>query len=90
MFYLFVIDYFTCLFCSVGLSYILFNCLDYFWIIYLCLLPITGFLREHEAKIKGRLKAIERKEYLRFYDGYDNFVYIANNNEELEEIDNLD
>lgn len=86
--YLFVVDYFVCLLCSFGLSYAILDSLEYFWIIYICLLPITSFLREHEAKIKGRLQVIERKEFLKTFDDYDNYVYIVN--DKVDNIDNLD
>ena len=78
MFYLFVVDYLIGLLISCFISFKAFDSIDYFIYIYPFILVIISFLREHEAKVRGRLKVIERNEFLKRYNNYDNYVYVCN------------
>lgn len=80
MYYLFVVDYLIGIGISCLLSFIVGGDIEHFYIFIIPILIILNFLREQEAKVKGRLDRIRRKEFLKKFDSYDNFVYICNDN----------
>ncbi len=77
MFYLYVSDFFLGVLSSLGLAYLFCDCqLEYFIFFLPVSLLLMSFLRVREAKVRGRLKSVERQEFLKFFDGYDIYAKI--------------
>ena len=91
MFYLYVSDFFLGVLSSLGLAYLFCEGKVEYFVFFLPIsLLILSFLRVREAKVRGRLKSVEREEFLKFFNGYDIYAKVDLADDENDNFDDND